>query len=134
MAASTLFARGGHVATLLEEGEDYVPGQEVLEMPTSALEAVKKLAAKAEEKAKNAREQASIRGLAPPKKPVSPKEETQSTAARKRTRNEGEGEGSGTGTGKKRKEGLGEATIADLMGLDADTDAADMTGQLTLMD
>lgn len=76
MASSTIFARrGGRAMMLLEEGEDVVPGQDVLEVPAEALSALERLQVKGEEKAKKTRERNLEKRLAPPQKAVSPKQD-----------------------------------------------------------
>jgi hypothetical protein len=124
MAASTLFGRGAQTARLLEEGEDPIPGQDVLEIPADAKEALDRLEKKEGEDAKKRRDVAMERRLAPPQKPVSPKEEDKSAGGSgKRKASEG-GEGE-----KKKAKKQDQATKEDLMRKDAEKDKEDLAAQ-----
>lgn len=129
MAASTLFGRGGHTARLYEEGADILPGQEVLETPADALEAMNRIAIKVEKNAKKNREKDAEKGLVT-KKPVSPKVESgKGEGSGKRERDEEE-EDKGAAA-KKPRDDLTQATPGDLMDRDRQDDAQDMESQST---
>ena len=116
---------------LLEEGEDYVPTQDVLEVPADAMNALERLHQKGEERAKKIREKNLEKRLAPPRKPVSPKPVEDSAGVSGKRSRDDDGDEEVTSKSKKSKDGDSQSNPADLLSADKEKDEGDLAAQQT---